>query len=125
MVFAALKQKGQKVVVRFNNVPENDAEIDAFLETVKAVYDKNEKFVILYDCSNIGWMKWQHIMRQANFMREQEARTKELMVRAAVVVTHNIARGLLKALFKVRKPACPLQVFSSLDKAKAYLSEVS
>ena len=61
---------------------------------------------------------------QAKFMRKYESDTRKYMIRAAIVVRGPAQRLLLATLFNLRKPACPLKVFDTLDQASNYLREV-
>ena len=126
MVFALVRQKDHKVIVKFENAPQSDADIESYLDEMRRVYKINNKFVVLYDCTDMYMTKisWKHIMMQANFMRAQEDATRNLMVRAAIVVNSDWARAILKTLFKVRKPACPLEIFNDHAGAKLYLGKV-
>lgn len=121
MVFAAVKQIGNRVIVKFQDSPSGEQDVKKYLIEMKAIYDKKEKFLILYDCLKVGWLEWKYIKMQADFMHQQADETKDLMVRAAIVVDSAVTRGVLKTLFAIRKPACPLQVFNKKDKAKQYL----
>ena len=109
MVFALVRQKDHKVIVKFENAPQSDADIESYLDEMRRVYKINNKFVVLYDCTDMYMTKisWKHIMMQANFMRAQEDATRNLMVRAAIVVNSDWARAILKTLFKVRKTMVP------------------
>lgn len=120
MGFAAVKQIGSRVIVKLENSPSCDKEVVDYLHAIEKIYDKNERFIILYDCLNVDHVSWRHIWMQAKFMKDQEARTKQLMVRAAIV-TRSSSKKLLNILFTLRKPSCDLEVFDNMDRAKEYL----
>jgi hypothetical protein len=122
-VFAKVKQSGNNVAVIFTGAPATDVTCTEYLKLLEEVYAKNSKFFILYDARRLGSVPWSQIMKQANFMKEKEDLTRRLMVRAAIVVSSSFARFILKSLFKIRKPAAPLQIFMELDAAKTYLRE--
>ena len=121
--FATVAQKGNRVIVKFVNKPNSRQDILSYLDEIKKIYDKNEKFIIMYNAQHIGLISLDNMKLQANFMREQEERTKELMVRAAVVVNGQAQRLLLQTLFKIKKPACPLKVCDTVEKASEYLRQ--
>ena len=122
-MFATVKQKGNRVIVKIDKIPKLDSEVETYLDEIRAIYDQNKKFIILYDCENMGWMSMKHLHMQAKFMRSQESRTKDLMVRAAIYLPNKAGKTLLNTLFKLVKPACELQVFDNIVDAKKFLSE--
>ena len=121
-LFAVLKQKGPIVIVRFQGVPTCDGDINHYLDEMQKVYDKKEPFVVVYDTRGVGMISPRYIQMQANFMRAKEQQTRHLLLRAAVVVSSQLTRTLLNMLFKVKKPACPLEVFEQMDVAMQYVS---
>jgi hypothetical protein len=125
MVFAGVRQVGNRVIVKFENSPGCVADVQQYLDKLKIIYDAQKPFIILYDASCIGWLSWEHIMLQADFMKDMEGATKHLMKRAAIVVSGSVARGLLKALFAIVKPACPLEIFNNVKDARTYLKATS
>jgi uncharacterized membrane protein YwzB len=122
MVFVKVKQKGNRVIVKFNGAPKSDIEcLEGYVHLLEQVYAKQEKFLILYDARDIAWMSFHHIKMQAEFMKEKEPQTRLYMVRAAIVVNSFAARTILNTLFSIRKPAAPCQIFTDLEEAKEYL----
>jgi predicted component of type VI protein secretion system len=121
MVFAKVKQKNNRVIVKFSGFPQDDKECKGYLQLLDEIYQQKMPFIILYDARNIGWLSWKHIHIQANFMKSKEIQTKKYMIRAAVVVNSIAARSILKTLFSIRKPAAPCQVFTSIEKGKEFL----
>lgn len=123
MVFAKVKQLGNRVIVLFDGQPKDDEECTAYLQLLDKVYLQKKKFIILYDARKIGWLSWKHIKRQAEFMKTKEPQTKLYMERAAVVVKSLSARSVLNTLFSIRKPVAPVHVFTNIHQAKDYLRD--
>jgi hypothetical protein len=121
MVFAKIKQNEDKVIVRFKGFPKDDEECVAYLKLMDEVYDKKKKFVILYDARQIGWLSLKHIKMQAAFMREKEHLTRQFMISAAIVLNSFAAKTVVGTLLKVRKPAAPCEIFTSVEDAKNFL----
>jgi hypothetical protein len=132
MTFAIVgsKKDGQKlkVIVKFNGSPENDDDIDSYLQKLADIYDQNERFVILYDASAIGIVSPKYLWRQVTFMRTYDAKTKQLMLKCAIVVSSPAARLALKTIFYAKPPACEMQVFSDdaggRTEAKRFLKDI-
>lgn len=123
MVFADMKQHGNRIIITFDGFPQNDTEYMSAIQLVKNIYDKKERFIILYDARKIGWLSWKRIKMQADFMKSQEEFTKKYMVRAAVIVNSVAARAILNTLFGLRKPAAPCKIFTDIEGGKQYLKE--
>ena len=121
MVFAEVKQVGSTVIVRFQDAPGCENDITQYLDKMEAIYKKNERFCVLYDSQNVGWIQWHYIKMQAKFMHAKEAQTKHLLACAAIVVSGSVTRGLLNTLFAIKSPACPLEVFDNMNAAKDYI----
>ena len=59
--------------------------------------------------------------QQAKFMRKMDKKTEKLVKGCAIVVSNKVSRLLLATLFKMKKPACPLEVFDDIASARTYL----
>ena len=123
MVFARVTQKGDRVVVIFNGKPANDSECMAYFDNIRAIYAKKERFLIMYDARNVGWLSWKHIHMQAQFMQSLESQTALYMRRGAIVVKKRAGQVMLTALFKMRKPCAPVEIFRNHERAKDFLRE--
>jgi hypothetical protein len=123
MPFATLKQQNHKVIIKFENTPQSEQDVQDYMDKMEKIYEQKKPFVVLYHCTKVGLVKWKYIKMQAKFMRKMEEETKHLLVRAAILVDGNFVRGVLKTLFKLKKPACDLEIFSDIDKAKKYLKQ--
>ena len=123
MVFARVTQKGDRVVIIFNGTPANDSECVAYFNNIRAIYEKKERFLIMYDARNVGWLSWKHIHMQAEFMQSMESQTALYMRRGAIVVNNRAGKVLLTALFKMRKPVAPVKIFLNHKNAKDFLRE--
>ncbi len=125
MVFVSVAQRGDMVFVRFDNAPSKMDDVTQYLLKIKEVYDKGRPFVIVYDARDIAMLERKYIQVQIDFMREQRERTKDLMIRAAVVVNGQAMRMFLNtAVFAIQPPACHLEVFDDLDSAKQFVGKL-
>ena len=121
-VSSSEKHSPMRVIVKFTGSPVNDACIDDYLAKVHEIYQKNKRFVILYDARKVGHITPVHLWKQAKFMREKDGASKELIVKASVCLKGSVARQLLSSLFVLKPPVVPLQVFEDIAEAKKYLS---
>lgn len=121
MGFVKVTQKNNCVKVTFQGVPQTENDIPNYLSLLDQIYAEERKFLILYDASNIGRVKFSDIKKQADYMFKRKEVTKKYMVRAAIVMTSTTARAALQVLFKIRKPISPFRVFKTIEEAKKWL----
>ena len=121
MGFATVEKKGSRVVVRFNSVPKDDKDCSDYLHRLNYIYKKKQKFVILFDAYNVGFVSLKHIKKQVNFMRNKEEETRKYMVRAAILVSSSVSKLVVNSIFAIKKPVVPCRVFVNAEEAKAYL----
>lgn len=111
-----------KLVVRFNGVPNNIEEVKTYLEDVGKVYNLARPILILYDTRNIGiTLQKEYLDAQVEFMRSKDTLTKQLVRAVAIVVPNNIVKKLVQGLFILKKPACLVEIFSDMVEAQKFL----
>lgn len=120
--FAVVKQKGTRVIIRLTGKPKSAQEVEEYLGKLEVIYQKKQKFVMLYDASLCAMPEYRYIRMQASFMETKEAETRKYVVRTAICVSSVIARTVLQTLFLLRKPTAPCQIFGTMEEAKQWLS---
>jgi hypothetical protein len=121
--FVQCKQVGHRVVVRFSGIPSCERDIDEYFSFMEDVYARDQPFLALFDISQVGFIPLSDAKRQAAFMREKDEITRRIMKRAAIVSTGVITRSVLNVIFAIKKPACDICVFDTLDRAQQYLRD--
>ena len=109
-----------KVLVRFSGRPKNK-EMNDYLNHIGKIYRFEIPFIIIYDASDIGMLSLAEVTQQADFMRIKDLDTRRLIKACAIVLTNQIAKGLLNTLFTFKQPACPYKVVSSMNEAHCFL----
>ncbi len=126
MTFAQIQEKEDngflKIMIRFCGTP-TDNELHEYLYKVKCIYDRNIPFYILYDACDIGMLSPSQISQQVQFMRNHDIQTKKLIQKCGICVSTTWAQVTLDCIFKIKSPACPLKIFTDLEKAKDYLRQ--
>lgn len=125
MVFAKIKQKGNRVIVKFIEKPTSDDDCMNYLRLLEKIYAQQIPFVILFDARDLSLIPLKYIKMQAAFMKKQEALTKKYMLRTSIVVSSPTAKILLKTLFRMRKPAAPYRIFTTIAPAKEFLTNAN
>lgn len=125
MPFITFVTKDNRAVVTFNGVPHDVGDCEVYYRAMNQMYATREQFIVLYDATFIGRVGWTYIKSLADFMADNRKLTEKYMDRAAIVVSSTWAKLALKALFKIRPPSCPVEVFPTVPEAKLYLSQSS
>ena len=125
MPFASVKYLNNKVIVRFQDSPSSDNDIQDYLKQLHDIYCKKKPFIILYDCTRMGMVTWNQASLQASFMKSHESLTKQYMKRCAIAINSPLGIQFLKMIFKIQPPVCPLRIFDNVKDAKAYLRAYS
>lgn len=119
--FATVAQSGHSVIVRLDKTPRQMKDITDYLHDMRLIYEKKEQFMVLYDCLGLDVLEKKYIDVQVQFMRDQAEKTKNLMVCAAIVVNNLVLRGIIRTMFVVQPPACPIHICSTIDEASQIL----
>ena len=129
--FATVRTKDEgpatmlKVEVSFAGTACCPEATQAYLSELRGIYDRRRPFQVMYNALHIGMPSMAQVRTQVDFMRAMDTITREYVVSAAVVIRSKYGRKLLKGIFKVKPPACPLRVFSSKPDAVGYLAATS
>jgi hypothetical protein len=110
-----------RVVVKLVGVPNTDSEVATFLSELDEVYKSNTEFITLYDARAVGKVPPAVLWTIAAFLRARDDQTRERQLGVAIVLSSDFARTLLKSLFVLKPPACPLKTFSEVVEAKTWL----
>jgi hypothetical protein len=108
------------VIIKFTGRSENDDDIAAYVRELRRIYALKEPMKILYDARDIGIPSFSQMHQQAALMRELDPETRRLVVGCAIV-GGDVLRGFLAVLFKLRPPACVLEIFPNVEEARTYL----
>ena len=113
----------RKVMVRFVGTTCCNEQIKAYLNEMGTILTQEKQFIVLYDALHIGKVSMNIINKQAKFMRKFDTYSKKYTVACAIAVSSDWARKSLKVLFSLKKPVCPVKIFSDLDQCKEWLKQ--
>lgn len=114
--------KWPDVYIKLSGVPENLEEFEDFLEGFDLLYGKKRRFNLIIDSSDIGNVSMYYIARQAFHMHRNEEKTREYVGKVALVITTDFMTTLLNTLFSLRKPACKVEIFKSIEEASEWVN---
>lgn len=105
------------VLIKLRKQPRDVMDFEGYLTGLNQLYERKEKFSLIIDANDVGWMPPLYIFRQALHMMSKEELTKAYVHRIALLITTPIATQLLKAVFAIRKPSRPTKIFKSFNPA--------
>ncbi len=111
------------IKMTFTGEAPNDDSFMAYLDGLKANYDRRENIVLLFDASNAGLPTLKYQKQQANWMKENDELIKKYCAGIAYVVPQIVIRGALKMILKFYNNPVPFQVFESLEEGEAWLKD--
>ena len=110
------------VTCTFTGVPATKENITSYLLSIDTIYKKKQKFILLYDARLIkkSTITFDHICRQAKFMRDKDEETRKFVEMCAIVICPE-TKSILKLLFRLKQPACKLKICTDLNTANNYI----
>lgn len=84
--------------------------LESYHDTMRAIYARREAFYAIVDCRSIVSAPLGVIWAQAKFMKHVEGTTRAWM-RGMDIHTTPAGAALVRALFALRRPCCPVRVF--------------
>ena len=111
------------VIVTLNGSPNNEKEFDDYLVYFKKLYERKEKFSLIIDSRNVGWIPFYYLYRQATFLKEIEPLSKKYLYRTAIIITSVIADMFLKTIFGIKPPVTLTDTFDDFDTAIMWIAQ--
>lgn len=109
-----------RVRVSFTRLPENDAEIDAFMRTMSGLYGRKQRFSMLFEATRLDNMSANNLMRLREWLKHNHA-TNGFLTETAICTPSRPLRALLEVLFALYTPVTKVTVCKSLEESVAAL----
>lgn len=107
------------VVFRFRGEP-TDEDFEAYLRAMESLYERGERFAILFDARGTVQLSAKHRRRQAQWLKDNAERIRRFNVGSAFVIDSAFVRGLLTAIFWIQPMPSPHTVTETLAEAEAW-----
>lgn len=108
------------VKVKFNKNIENDTDFKNFLLKWIQLYNQKEKFIFIFDTTNVGFVNPKYCFQMALFIRNLKMKKVQYLKKSYIIVNSKIVRNLLELIFIVQKPLAPVY----LIKEKEYVIQI-
>ena len=111
------------VKVTMNKNIESEEEFTIFLEDWENLYRRNQKFVLFFDTTEVGYVSMKYAMRMRAFVRHLKANHPDLLERSLIKVNSNWVRFLLRVIFTFERPVADVYVHSGNEEIINYTIE--
>lgn len=111
------------VLCAVQGVSPSEEVFEAHLAVFSHLLSLNTPFSMIFDVRKMGLVPLARLGRQARFMTEEKPRIVRSIICTAVVLNGAVVRGLINALWKLKRPSRPNQSFSTQQAAEAWIAE--
>lgn len=111
------------IVVKFTGTKADDENFAVYLEGLRANYDAEKPFALIFDASDAASPSIKYQQRQAQWMKEHQTLIQTYCLGIAYVVPNVLLRGILKMIFSIQKSSVPFKVFGSMEQGLAWAEE--
>jgi hypothetical protein len=105
------KRRWPDVVVTMVAAPPNEAAVDNFIVSWKRLYEREQRFSITVDVSQMSeGIPMPYIMKMVAMLRECEPLSRRLISTVTVRLSSPIVAGIVAFIMKLRPPVRPIRV---------------
>lgn len=104
------KSKFPHIYVDFKDNIYKDIEYDNFEKDWLSCYEKNEKFIFIFDTSPVGIVPMKYSYKLTNFIKELKKLNNGLLKYSIIIVNSWYIRQLLKLIFTIQKPIATVYI---------------
>ena len=108
------------VTITFNNVEPTNEEFYEYLEEILRIYNRKEKFVLIFNASKAKYLKAELRVDQGNWIKKHEELIKKYCLGNAYIISNPIIKIVFNCILAVNKPPVPYTVFSNRYDAKKW-----
>ncbi len=101
-----------------------DQQFDAYLAHMSGWLTRGDRYGILFDARGAGRPPPKQRQRQADWMKQNDARLRQCNLGIAFVIDNAIVRGALTAILWLSPMASPHKVVATMDQGEGWLVEV-
>lgn len=111
------------VLCTVQGVSPSEEVFEAHLAVFSYLLSLSTPFSMIFDVRKIGLVPLARLGRQARFMTEEKPRIVRNIICTAIVLNSGVVRGLINALWKLKRPSRPNRSFSTQQAAEAWIAE--
>ena len=96
------------VKVKFNETIQDDKDFKNFLLQWVNLYNQKEKFIFIFDTTNVGFVNPKYCFQMALFIYNLKTKEVQYLRKSYIIVTSKIVQNLLEIIFFLQKPVAPV-----------------
>ena len=103
------------VRVKFNETIENSEDFDKFLAGWIELYNQKQKFIFIFDTTNVGFVNPIYCFKMAMFIHNLKMKKVQYLRKSYIIVTSKIVQNLLEIIFFLQKPVAPVYLIKEKE----------
>ena len=110
------------LVVKFIGTT-SDHEFEAYLEKMSAYLQRGDKYVCIYDSTEMKDSPLVHRQRQLEWLKANDAPLRQWMIGTGFIVTSPVIRLAMSVINQLNKPPCPSSAVANMKAALEWAAE--
>tara|TARA_B100001248_G_scaffold260358_1_gene248369 strand:+ start:1743 stop:2156 length:414 start_codon:yes stop_codon:yes gene_type:complete len=114
-------------IIAKKSLPANDKEFDEFLTFFSNFYQAcnqiNQRFVLFYDLSELGVLKFEQYNKWTNLFKEYEQITVKCLICSSIITSNSIIANVINTLLKLYDNKKPVKVVTTKEDAIFFINE--
>ena len=103
------------VRVKFNKTIENSEDFDKFLAGWIELYNQKQKFIFIFDTTNVGFVNPIYCFKMAMFIHNLKQREIQYLQKSYIIVNSKLVQNLLEIIFFLQKPVAPVYLITEKE----------
>lgn len=101
-------------VVRVNmkGTIKDDNDFKCFLKQWINLYKEEQKFIFIFDTTNVGWVNPKYAIKMAYFIATLKKEPVQYLRRSVIIMGNFWVRTLLSVIFALQSPVCPIDYYT-------------
>lgn len=113
-MWATYNDAGYPIVeVHMEGTIQNDEEFEEFLQGWRDLYLRGRDYVFIFDTRKVGFVSMKYAFKMASFIKELKEHETQYLKRSAIIVGNWWVKVLLKIIFLLQSPVCPIEYHTS------------
>lgn len=114
-------------VIAKKSLPENDMEFDDFLQYFSNFYQAcnqiDQRFVLFYDLSKLGVLKFEQYNKWTNLFKEYEEITVKCLICSSIISSNSMIANVINTLLKFYDNQKPVKIVTTKEDAIDFINE--
>lgn len=113
-MWATYNDAGYPIVeVHMEGTINSDEEFEEFLQGWRDLYLRGRDYVFIFDTRKVGFVSMKYAFKMASFIKELKEHETQYLKRSAIIVGNWWVKVLLKIIFVLQSPVCPIEYHTS------------